>query len=104
MTPGTAWQVLDVMLDNALQHGSGQVRVELAQDDGWARLAVEDAGPGVPEGDADRGCARRWSGAGGSGIGLALARDLVRDAGGDLALASRRPARFEAVLPAGLSG
>jgi signal transduction histidine kinase len=47
---------------------------------------------------------RRWSGAGSSGIGLALARDLVREAGGDLSLASRHPTRFEAVVPAALSG
>jgi signal transduction histidine kinase len=101
MAPETARQVLDVLLDNALHHGDGPVRIELSQDERWARLAVQDGGPGVPEGDAERAFARRWSGAGGSGIGLALARDLVREAGGDLSLAAAGGARFEAVVPAG---
>jgi signal transduction histidine kinase len=34
-----------------------------------------------------------------SGVGLAVARDLARAAGGDLTLAGARPPRFELRLP-----
>jgi signal transduction histidine kinase len=43
--------------------------------------------------------ARRVSSSGGTGIGLALARDLVQGAGGRLVLARPRPPRFELLLP-----
>jgi signal transduction histidine kinase len=100
LDPEVARQLLDVLLDNALEHGAGAVRVRLATDPGWARLSVEDEGEGVGDAAVAHVFDRRWSGAGGNGIGLALARELVRQSGGELSLARARPARFDALVPA----
>jgi len=97
---GPARQIVDILLDNALSHGDGRTTLTVDPGDGtWARLAVEDAGPGIPAGHETRIFERRHSLGGGSGVGLALARDLVRAAGGELSLARSRPPRFEARLP-----
>jgi signal transduction histidine kinase len=75
------------LLENALKYDTAgqQIIVGLTLEDGWARIRVDDRGPGVPRGEreriwrpftrlareADRGIA-------GSGIGLAIVRDIVR--------------------------
>jgi len=91
-------QLVDVLLDNALEHGAGATALSVATGPGWSRLAVEDEGPGVADAARELVFLRGHSAAGGSGVGLALARDLVRRGGGELSV--RRGARFEAVLPA----
>jgi signal transduction histidine kinase len=99
LEPGPGRQVVDILLDNALQHGGGATSLRIDADGGaWARLAVEDAGTGIPPGQEARIFERRHSLAGGSGLGLALARDLVRAAGGELSLARSSPPRFEVRL------
>lgn len=87
-------QVLDVLLENALRHGGGAVRVTTSAQDGRACLAVADEGPGIPPSGVDifeRGTSRRD----GSGIGLHLARTLARAYAGQLVLAQPSPPRFE---------
>jgi signal transduction histidine kinase len=97
---GPARQVVDILLDNALRHGGGATTLTIDPGNGtWARLTVEDAGAGIPRGQEQRIFERRHSLGGGSGVGLALARDLVRAAGGELSLARSQPPRFEARLP-----
>ena len=101
LTPETARQLVDVLLDNALRHGAGPTAVTLQGGGRWARLRVRDEGPGVPDGRGERLFERGWSSSGnGGGVGLAVARELVRREGGDLRLAAARPATFEAVVPA----
>ena len=97
----TVEQALEVLLDNALRHGAGAARVAIARHGPAAVVIVEDQGPGIAAGHEELVFARRVSTAGGSGIGLALARDLVESAGGRLALVRPRPPRFELVLPRG---
>lgn len=90
--------VLDVLLDNALQHGAGTVTLELRCDMTGARIVVSDQGPGV----ADPGAVfqRRQPGATGTGIGLALARRLAEAEGAMLRLLPTRiGAAFELRLP-----
>ncbi|QEC49817.1 HAMP domain-containing histidine kinase [Baekduia soli] len=94
-SPGTVGQVLDVLLDNALVHGAGDVVVEVTADERLATIAVQDGGPGVPEADAERIFDRGATRAGGTGIGLHLARALAAADGATLRLASPAPARFE---------
>jgi len=96
----TVRQVVDVLLDNALVHAGGTVTVRLRLQDGTIRLVVEDHGTGIPDADRVRIFERGVSLSAGSGVGLAVARELARDSGGDLALAPGHPTRFELSVPA----
>jgi signal transduction histidine kinase len=91
--------VLDVLLDNALHHGSGRTLVSVSDDGRRARIAVEDEGPGVPEEAAERIFDRGASDGGGTGIGLHIAQVLSNAEGGRLVLARHAPPRFELTLP-----
>jgi signal transduction histidine kinase len=92
---GTVGQVLDVLLDNALRHGTGTVRSEARVDGTAAVVAVSDEGPGIGEDDADRIFERGASRSGGTGIGLHLARALAQAEGGALRAVPGVVARFE---------
>ncbi|MFA9564186.1 MAG: ATP-binding protein [Acidimicrobiales bacterium] len=82
-------RVVTNLLDNAARYGGGRLAVTLRPDGiGWT-LMVEDDGPGVPDGRRDEIFERfarlddaRARSAGGSGLGLALVRELVADHGG----------------------
>jgi signal transduction histidine kinase len=99
LTPESVRQVVDVLLDNALRHGAGATSVAVVADGAGVRLRVRDDGPGVPADRAERLFERGWSSRDGSGVGLAVARELVRREGGDLVLARARPACFEVAVP-----
>jgi signal transduction histidine kinase len=96
---GTVGQVLDVLLDNALRHGRGPVRIDVVAHARVARVTVSDGGPGVRPEDRDRIFERGASRAGGTGIGLHLARALAQADQGGLRLLDGAPARFELRLP-----
>jgi signal transduction histidine kinase len=98
-TPGGVAQALDVLLDNALQHGAGATRLAARQEDGRAVLEVSDEGAGIPDEMRDRVFERNVSTVGSTGLGLSLARALVEADGGRLVLAEPRPARFEIRMP-----
>ena len=80
---------------NALVHTPAEttVTVRARRRDGRAELAVEDDGPGIPEGQRAAVFERfyRVEGrrASGSGLGLAIARELARLMGGVVRLESR---------------
>ena len=82
---------------------TGEVRLTAERKEGRAIVRITDNGPGVPERARDRlfepfvGSGRP----GGAGLGLAIARDLVRGHGGELSLAETGPsgAVFELVMP-----
>ena len=89
--PAALRQALLNLLDNAVKYGpsGGTVRVGLHRAGERVRLVVDDQGPGIPERDRDR----VWlpfhrldrdanSATAGSGIGLAVVRDLVLMHGG----------------------
>ncbi|MEA2126678.1 MAG: hypothetical protein QOI80_3460 [Solirubrobacteraceae bacterium] len=92
---GVAREVLDVLLDNAAEHGAGAVTVTLRPDGDWAHIDVSDEGPGV--GDATESLFERRAGPG-RGIGLALAQAIARAEGGQLVASG---ATFTLTLPAG---
>ena len=61
-------------------------------------IEVRDQGPGVPEEIASRIFERAVTSGKGTGLGLALARDLVTADGGRLELSQRVPAVFSVFL------
>ncbi|MEV7121117.1 sensor histidine kinase [Kitasatospora griseola] len=80
------------LLDNAARHADGRVAVTLTVADGWARLTVEDDGPGIPAADRERVFERfvrlddaRDRYTGGAGLGLALVRTIAHSLGGTAA-------------------
>ena len=82
----------------------GVVRLRTARDGAHVRVEVSDDGPGVPERVLARLFQPFGGGAsrGGSGLGLAVARDLARGHGGELELVRTGPegSSFRLTLPA----
>ena len=79
------------LIDTARRHGSDMAPdVAVTQDGRYARLTVRDHGPGVPEGERERIFEPFYRLAGsaesgrGSGLGLALVRQIARHHGGDV--------------------
>ena len=101
LAPEAARQVVDVLLDNALRHGAGATAVTVTVEGGRVRVRVRDDGPGVPAASADRLFERGVTSRNGGGVGLAVARELVRREGGELSLVGARPVCFEASVPVG---
>ncbi len=103
-------QVLDNLLSNAIKASpeGGQVRVEAGAEEGQVWVAVVDRGQGIPRDELERVFERfyqlkqtRGRRVKGTGIGLALVRDLVEMHGGELHVESEegQGARFEVRLP-----
>lgn len=98
-TPERLREAIGVLLDNGLRHGKGTVSLTGRQGSGTVVIEVSDSGPGVPSELASHVFERGFSGAGSTGVGLALARALVEADGGRLELSQARPAVFEVFLP-----
>ena len=95
------------LVANAVRYGAPPIRIVAQQRDRHLRVAVEDAGSGVPEELEGKIFDRfaRGGGASGHGLGLAIARAYARAHGGDLVY-DHRPhgARFELLIPQELNG
>jgi two-component system NtrC family sensor kinase len=89
--PAQIQQVLLNLLLNAIQalDGVGQVRVELTSKSGFAEVRVKDTGRGIPP-QAIANIFRPFftTKGGGTGLGLSLARRIIEDHGGTIAVAS----------------
>jgi signal transduction histidine kinase len=90
------FQMIANLLDNALKHGSGPVRVSLSAGREDVYLAVSDRGPGIPEAARERVLERfvrldTSRSTAGTGLGLSLAAAIVRLHGGQLVLTDNRP-------------
>ncbi|HJQ73621.1 MAG TPA: GAF domain-containing protein [Gaiellaceae bacterium] len=100
-------RVISNLVANAVRYGAPPIRIVAQQRDRHLRVAVEDAGPGVPKELEGRIFDRfaRGGGETGHGLGLAIARAYAQAHGGDL-VHDPRPggARFELLIPQELNG
>ncbi|MET9501639.1 HAMP domain-containing sensor histidine kinase [Streptomyces sp. NPDC006622] len=92
-TPGHLDQVLDNVLSNALEVSpdGSTITVRAEARGGTVLLEVLDEGPGMSDTEKSRAFDRFWRGRGltgrsGSGLGLAVVRQLLTDDGGTVAL------------------
>lgn len=98
-TAGSVREALANLVENALVHGAGTVRVSLAMeahDDGasHARLDVEDLGPGIPvaqQHEYFRRFRKSRQDSPGAGLGLAIVRRIMDNLGGTVDFVSQSP-------------
>ena len=104
---GTYWadpdklrQVFSILVDNAVKYspGGGRVTVGAKRKQDVVEVRVEDEGIGIPEAEQERIFRKfyrggddsiRLGGAGGTGLGLFIARGLVTAMGGRIWVSSR---------------
>ncbi|MDP9801329.1 signal transduction histidine kinase [Arcanobacterium wilhelmae] len=96
--PGSLSQILATLIENSLVHGDGETRVSAVAAGRHTNIKVIDEGAGVAPEIADDIFDKGYSGAGSTGIGLAVARELAQADGGRLTLTSMAPAEFTITL------
>jgi two-component system, OmpR family, sensor kinase len=95
-------RALDALIENALRYSPGGGTVRIATRPG--QLEVQDCGPGIPPEERELVFQRfRRGGAGGSGqpghgLGLPIARELVREWKGDIVISGREGAGTVATI------
>jgi signal transduction histidine kinase len=106
--PTQLHRMLAILLDNALKYSSegSPVDLELSREDGHAVVNVTDRGCGIPEPEIPHIFDRFYraqgsSRADGTGLGLALAREITDHLGGEIRVKSEPDAgsTFSVVLP-----
>lgn len=97
-SPGALAQVLATLIENSLHHGAGTTTVQARESASAVVIEVGDEGAGVSDEIAPRVFERDVTSGAGTGLGLALARDLVAADGGRLELAQRQPPIFQVFL------
>jgi two-component system OmpR family sensor kinase len=96
-------QALGNLVDNALRHGAGAVRLDAQSQNGSARLRITDEGAGfppafLPEAFVRFSQADEARGSGAAGLGLALVEAIVRAHGGSVSAVNRPAGGAEIVL------
>ena len=94
--PTQLHRMLAILLDNALKYSDGEspVDVRLSREDGHAVISVSDEGCGIPEAEIPHIFDRFYraqgsSRADGTGLGLALAREITDHLGGEIQVQSK---------------
>lgn len=89
-------QILAVLVENAVAHGTGAIVVHARDAGGATAIDVTDEGTGLHD---DETALFHRDNAAAHGIGLPLARSLAEADGGRLQLSSRSPTTFTLFLP-----
>ncbi|MGI5486223.1 DUF4153 domain-containing protein [Microtetraspora malaysiensis] len=106
--PGLLAQVLANLLDNAVRHSppGGTVRLSAHTSGADVEIAVTDEGPGIPASERARVFERfsrldagRAADAGGAGLGLAIAKEIVELHGGRIRIGDGPGCRMIVGLP-----
>jgi signal transduction histidine kinase len=95
------------LLDNAVKYGM-RARIDSQKRDDTVVIVIDDDGPGIPQADHERVFApfvrleaSRSRETGGTGLGLTIARNVIRGMGGDVELGTPGDAglRVRVILP-----
>lgn len=95
---GRVNQILDVLIENSINHGVGRIELVVTELDAYTRLSVNDLGTS----EIDPAVfARRVQGvhSDGEGIGLSIAAELAGSLGGYLAIGDSPTVSFDLMLP-----
>lgn len=98
-------QIVTNLVENAQLHGGGCIGLQVGVEAGWARIEVDDAGPGIATDQRERVFERFARGeradCPGTGLGLAIVMRHVRALGGTVDIEDRDGggARFVVRLP-----
>lgn len=102
--PFTLTRAIRNIIENAARHGGGAI-IRIEQGETEILINVEDNGPGIPETHIDnvfnpfmRVDDARNQENGGMGLGLGIARTIVRSHGGDITLSNRSEGGLRAVI------
>ena len=110
LDPDKVEQVVGNLVENALRHGRGTVRVSISASSSpaGAWLVITDEGDGIPDDALGRVFTKFWrtgSRRGGTGLGLYIVKGLVEAHGGTVEVgrsAETGGAEFRLLLPAGV--
>ncbi len=100
-------RALTNVIENAVKYGE-RAHVDLIESEGQVTVRIDDDGPGIPEGDVEavfepfyRLERSRSRETGGAGLGLCVARTIIRAHGGDITICNRAEGglRAEIVIP-----
>ncbi len=92
-TPEVQELVLSVLIENSLQHGAGTIQISARDFQSWTLIEIKDEGDGISQ-DIESTLMTQGVTTGGTGLGLAWARNQVASDGGRLELRSLKPAIF----------
>ena len=102
--PAALKRALANLVSNALAYG-GNARLRLEHEPHGACIRVEDSGPGIPQAELEQAFQpfRRLEGSrnretGGTGLGLTIARNILRGHGGDVVLSNREEGGLRALV------
>jgi signal transduction histidine kinase len=97
-------RAINNLIENAVKYGD-RAEVSLKQTDKELQIRISDEGPGIPQDQLEKVFApfyrvdtARSPKKSGTGLGLAVARDIIRAHGGEIRLYNREPHGLTAVI------
>jgi len=102
--PSAVRRALRNLIENAIRYGK-EARVSWEVVDGYAKIQIDDQGPGIPENELEavfgpyvRLETSRSRDTGGHGLGLSIARSIILEHGGSVTLTNRSQVGLRATV------